>query len=339
MTEVSGSVGIPVETASMGERLPHVSRSESHPCNSSVQSYQEPWRPTLSSNHLTLQTTAIRAHELSGLLLIYEYMAKNQLADRTAIVTGGASGIGRSTARRFAKEGANVIIADVDEDGASEAVDELGNGGGVAESIPTDVTDADSVAALVEATVEKFDSVDILVNNAGGTINDDNIHRIDEETFDRNLELNLKAAFLCSRAVIPEMVARDGGSLVHISSVNGLFGIGNTGYTAAKGGLIPFSKLIANQYGRHGIRSNVICPGEIATAAHPYTDNDEIVTEWLNQFPLGRFGQPEEIASVALFLASEEASYVSGAEIVADGAMTAGPDQKLEMLSHRIDEV
>lgn len=266
-------------------------------------------------------------------------MPADQLQGRTAIVTGSASGIGRATARRFAREGATVVVADVDEAGADETTTTIENEGGTAAAIPTDVTDADEVKSMIEGTVERFGSVDVLVNNAGGVIDDDNVHRIDEETWERNVELNCKAAFLCSRAAIPEMIARDGGSLVHVSSVNGLFGIGNTAYTAAKGALIPFSKLIANQYGRYDIRSNVICPGEIATAAHPHADNDEINDEWLDQFPIGRFGTPEEIASVALFLASEEASYVSGTEIVADGAMTAGPDQTLEILSHRIDEV
>jgi 3-oxoacyl-[acyl-carrier protein] reductase len=262
-----------------------------------------------------------------------------QLQGRTAIVTGSASGIGQATAHRFAAEGANVIVADLDEEGARREAAAIEDDSGVARAVPTDVTDGEAVEAMVEATVDDFGSVDVLVNNAGGTFDDDNVHRIDEATWNRNLELNLKAAFLCSRAVLPRMIAGDGGSLVHLSSVNGLFGIGNAAYTAAKGGLLPFSKLIANQYGRHGIRSNVICPGEIDTAAHPHTGNERVVDEWLDQFPLGRFGWPEEIASVALFLASEEASYVSGTQILADGAFTAGPDQTLEVMSHRIDEV
>lgn len=231
------------------------------------------------------------------------------------------------------------MVADVDEEGATAVADAISADRGSAVAVRTDVTDADQVDSMVETTVERFGSVDVLVNNAGGTIDDDNAHRIDGEIWDRNLELNCKAAFLCSRAVLPEMIDSGGGSLVHVSSVNGLFGIGNAAYSAAKGGLIPFSKLLANQYGRHGVRSNVICPGEIETGSHPHAGDEEVVEEWLDQFPLGRFGQPEEIASVALFLASGEASYVSGTEIVADGAFTAGPDQTLEIVSHGIDEL
>ncbi|WP_433633400.1 SDR family NAD(P)-dependent oxidoreductase [Halomicrococcus sp. NG-SE-24] len=266
-------------------------------------------------------------------------MSGGRLDDDVAIVTGAASGIGRAIAKRFANEGAAVIIADVDETGGTETAQAIREQNSTAEFVQTDVTNATQVQSLVDAAVDEFGRIDVLVNNAGGAFSDDNLHRIDEAVWEENLDVNLKGPFLCTKAALPTMVDSDGGSIINMSSINGLIGLGLTAYSAAKGGLIPFTKLVATQYGRHGIRSNAICPGEIATDAHPYVDaSEEVVTEWTDQFPIGRFGQPEEVADVALFLASDESSYVNGTEIVVDGGMIAGRNQRLQQVTYDVGE-
>lgn len=276
--------------------------------------------------------------EASGASQEDRRMTAHRLDEQVAIVTGAATGIGNAIARKFAAEGATIVIADIDTQGGTAARDELRANGHRAAFVPTDVTDHDDVQSLVDTTIEEFGTVDCLVNNAGGNFADDCLHRIDEQTWETNIGVNLTGQFLCAKAVLPYMIDGDGGTMVHISSVNGMTGLGLTAYSAAKGGIIPFSKLIANQYGRFGIRSNVICPGEIATDSYEDTDWEPAVhDELIDQFPLGRFGRPEEVASVALFLVSDASSYVSGTEIVVDGGMTAGPDQTLEDHLYQID--
>jgi len=273
-------------------------------------------------------------------------METQQLTDSTAIVTGAAGDIGGAIAERFAAEGANTVVVDIDEDEGQAMVDAITDADGEAIFINGDVTDPAEVHAIVQTVMETYGSLDILVNNAGGSTDaDDNIHRIDEAIWDDNVDLNLKGPFLCSREAIPAMVESGGGALVHISSVNGIYGVANTAYSSAKGGILALSKLIATQYGLHDIRSNVICPGTITPTPGEVSGlkkdaaDSEIVDEWLDQYPLNRFGRPEEIASAALYLASEEASFVTGTELVVDGGLTAGFDQTLQKLSCNIDEI
>lgn len=265
-------------------------------------------------------------------------MTADRLLDKVAIVTGAGSNIGRGIAERFAAEGASVVVAEIDEESGQETVTNIEESGGRAELVTTDVTDGDQVDAMVEATVDEFGSLDVLVNNAGGNLADDNLHRIDEEIWARNLALNLTGKFLCARRALPAMVDSGGGNMIHLSSVNAFEGIGLTAYTAAKGGVRSFSKLIANHYGRHGIRSNVISPGTITEDANELYDSEEIEAEWIEQYPAGRLGRPEDIANAALYLASDEASFVTGAELVVDGGFSSGPDQQLQRLVNGIDE-
>jgi len=256
-----------------------------------------------------------------------------------AVITGAASGIGRAIATRFVAEGATVVIADIDVEGGQEAREELREGDGSVKFVQTDISNLDDVRTLFDVVDDQYGRLDVLVNNAGGAFGDDNIHRIDEETWEENVDVNLKGPFLCTKYALPLLAAGERGSIVTISSVNGLIGLGLTAYSSAKGGLIPLTKLVASQYGRHGIRANAICPGEIATEVHEYsTAPPEIRDEWLDQFPLGRFGEPEEVASTALFLASEESSYVTGTKIVVDGGMTAGRNQRLQEVTYDISE-
>jgi 3-oxoacyl-[acyl-carrier protein] reductase len=269
-----------------------------------------------------------------------ETMTERRLEDDVTIVTGAGSGIGEATAHRFAEEGARVVVADVDAEGGRKTVGSIADDGGEATFVETDVSEESAVVEMVDATVDRYGGVDVLVNNAGGVFGaDGRPHDVSEADWTRNVDVNLKGQFLCAREVLPAMVEDGGGSLVHVSSVNGLYGMWLTSYSAAKGGIVPFSRLIANQYGRYGVRSNAICPGEIRTPALEYLEwGDEVVDAVRDQFPLGRFGDPREVANVALFLASAEASYVTGTEVVVDGGMTCGPDQTLERIMSGIDE-
>lgn len=275
------------------------------------------------------------------------------LADETVIVTGGTRGIGRAIVDRFAAEGANLVVSSRSEDDVTTVADELRTEYDVdAVGVPCDVTNADEIEAMVDATLERFDGIDALVSNAGGSIADDNLHRIDEEAWDRTVDLNLKSLFLVSREVLPPMVESGGGSIVHMSSVNGLDGIGQIAYSSARSGVFGLSRLIATQYGRHGIRSNVICPGTIETdrrnermddtgesrevAEHDgeWTQHDQ----WIDQYPAGRFGRPEEVADATLFLASGMSSFVNGTSLVVDGGLTAGLDWSFQQQIFQSDE-
>lgn len=262
------------------------------------------------------------------------------LAGRTAIVTGGAAGIGEAVADLFAREGATVVVADVDEVNGKSTVTTIEDAGGTAVFVPTDVTDESQVESLVGTTVERFGGVDVLVNNAGGSLDDDNPHRVDRTTFERVVELNLTGTFLCARAALPAMVESGGGAMVHMSSVNAHAGIGLAAYSAAKNGIIALSRLLATQYGRHGIRSNAVCPGTVITdASSPkLRERGPVREQWLDQYPLGRFGRPEDVAESVLFLGSERAAFVTGTELVVDGGLTVGPDQTLERDMYDIEE-
>lgn len=277
-------------------------------------------------------------------------MSEKQLSGKTAIITGASKGIGREIAERFAREGANVAICSR----SVERIKPVATGinktdtPGHAHAIECDVTDSDMVADFVDSTIDEFGGIDILVNNAGGAISDDSLHRIDEETFDRNIEVNLKGQYLVASEVLPAMVAENGGSMVHMGSVNGLFGIGLTAYSAAKGGILALSRNIATQYARFGIRSNVISPGTIQTENRQVEmDETEERTadreqntreEWIDQYPPGRFGRPDEIADATLFLASEQSSFVNGTNLVVDGGLTAGLDNTFQTRIYQADE-
>lgn len=269
-------------------------------------------------------------------------MREQLLESEVAIVTGGASGIGRAIARRFADEGAAVVVADVDSEAGRRTVAETTDAPGEIHFVETDVSDRADVDSLVAGVVDRFDGVDVLVNNAGGSIDDDNLHRIGEETWDRNVDVNLKGTFLCSKAALEPMVATGGGRMIHMSSVNALTGIGLTAYSAAKGGIISFSRVLAAQYAAHGIRSNVLCPGTIATERREEKmrdrGSDDSHETWTRQYPAGRFGRPEEVADAALYLASDLSSFVTGTKLVVDGGLTAGLDQELLRRVYDIDE-
>jgi len=248
-----------------------------------------------------------------------------RLPDTAALVTGAASGIGRAVAERFAREGARVAVADRDLLGAEETVRRIAAAGGDALAVAVDVADPAAVAAMVARAEARFGRVDVLVNNAavGGG---DGVLAIDPDDWDRTLAVVLKSAYLCTRAVLPGMVARRRGSIVNVASVNGLTALGEEDYSAAKAGLINLTQNLALKHGRDGIRANVVCPGTVRTpiwrdrlARQP--DVFERLAAW---YPLGRVGEPDDVANAVLFLASDEAAWITGAVLPVDGGLTAG---------------
>lgn len=248
-----------------------------------------------------------------------------RLADKVALVTGSGSGIGRAIAERFAREGARVIVNDLHRDRAEETVQRIAAAGGEALAIQADVTQSAAVQAMVEQGMAAFGRIDILVNNAGASQGDD-ILTFDEATWDWNLAVVLKSVYLCSRAVLPQMIGRRSGAIVNISSVNGIVGLGEEAYSAAKAGMNVLTKNMAVKYGRFGIRVNAICPGTVRTPIWgPRLEKDPHIFEKLAKwYPLGRVGEPEDIANAALFLASDEAAWITGTVLVVDGGLLAG---------------
>lgn len=248
-----------------------------------------------------------------------------RLAEKVAVVTGGGSGIGQSIAELFAREGASVVAADINGQGARDVAQGIQDAGGSALAVETDVTDSGAVEAMVSRALDSYGQVDILVNNAGAARGDD-IVTIDEETWDFNVDLVLKGAFLCSRAVLPHMIERRAGSLVNISSINGLTGLGEEAYGAAKAGVQNLTQNMAVKYGRFGIRANCICPGTVRTPVWaPRLEADPQIFDRLTSwYPLGRVGEPEDVARAALFFASNEASWITGVIMPVDGGLLAG---------------
>lgn len=258
-------------------------------------------------------------------------MVELSLRDRPSIVTGASRGIGRAIAAKFAAAGGEVAICSRSYDRVEPVAEELtARHDGRVVPVECDVTEREQVRDLVDFAISEFGDVRVLVNNAGGGVDaDDLLHRSGEETWDDAVELNLKSQYLVSREVLPAMIASGGGSMVHVGSVNGLHGIALAGYSAAKSGILSLSRNIATHYGQHGIRSNVLSAGTIETEARREEmagkdDPDDARQRWLDQYPLGRFGTPEEVADTALFLASERAGFVTGENLVVDGGLTSG---------------
>ncbi len=248
-----------------------------------------------------------------------------RLESHVALITGGGSGIGRATALRFAAEGAAVAVFDRHADAAETVASEIGDAGGRAIAVAGDVTD---LAALEDAAIQTTDRLgpaSILVANAAVSEGNDPL-TIDEATWDRTVDIVLKGVFLSAKAVLPGMLAAGRGAIVTISSVNGQAGIGEEPYSAAKAGVINLTKNLATRYGGEGIRANCIAPGTIRTPIwQPRLDRDpgafDRIAKW---YPLGRVGEAEDIANAALFLASDEAAWITGAVLNVDGGLMAG---------------
>lgn len=244
-----------------------------------------------------------------------------RLEGKTVLVTGAARGIGEAIARKCALEGAQVALCDRERPAAQAAADVLRQEGGIAAGFAADVADGKSVRALVDAVRNYFGRIDVLVNNAG-IVQDAQLKNMRDEQWEQVIAVNLSGVYRCTRAVVEVMLEQGTGSIINISSIVGLYGnFGQTNYAAAKAGVIGMTRTWARELGRKGIRANALCPGFIETpilAAMPHKVLDEIV----GRIPAGRMGRPEEIASVAAFLASDEASYVNGAVIEVSGGAT-----------------
>ena len=249
-----------------------------------------------------------------------------RLANKIALITGAAGGIGSEMARLFAAEGAAVAVCDIKGDSAEALASQIVESGGNAAAAPGDITRASEVERIFSRTVEAFGGLDILVNNAVDVTGDTTLSELTEDVFDRVIAIGLKAPYLCSRRALPLFQARGGGNIVTISSVNALFGFGHTAYTAAEGGLISMMRLVAAEYGDQNIRSNIICPGtiETATSMGVWEANPEGYAKLKAMYPMGRIGKPIDVANCALYLASEEAGFVTGSVYVVDGGILAG---------------
>jgi meso-butanediol dehydrogenase / (S,S)-butanediol dehydrogenase / diacetyl reductase len=247
------------------------------------------------------------------------------LAKTVAVVTGGGSGIGRATAELFAREGATVVVADLHGDRAESVAKGIDDAGGTAMAVEADVATPEGVDHIFARADSVFAPVDILVNNAGASLGND-LRTIEPEIWDRNFDIVLKSAFLCTRAALPGMIARRKGAIVNVASVNGLMGLGEEAYSAAKAGMVNLTQNTAIRYGEFNVRANCIAPGTVDTPiwAERKAVNPNVMQELAAWYPLGRVGQPEDIAQAALFLASDAASWITGVVLPVDGGLTAG---------------
>ncbi len=247
-----------------------------------------------------------------------------KLLDKVCIITGAGQGIGLATARRFAAEGALVVVCDLRQADVDAAVAECRRLGGAAPrstGFALSVTDRPQVDAMVAAVKAQFGRVDVLVNNAGIT-QDARLQKMTLEQFDRVIDVNLRGVFHCSQAVADHMVLQGSGVILNASSIVGLYGnFGQTNYAASKFGVIGFTKTWSRELGPKGVRVNAVAPGFVATHILD-TIPEKVLAEMTQEVPLRRLGNPEEIASVYAFLASDDASYINGAVIEVAGGLT-----------------
>ncbi len=253
-----------------------------------------------------------------------------RLKDKVALVTGAASGIGQATALLFGQEGAKVMCADIDGEGAERVARQIADGGGEGASLQADVSQAADAERLVRETAERWGQLDVLVNNAG-------IYfvlpltQVPEEEWDRLMGINLKGVYLGCKYAIPEMVRQGKGAIVNTASIAGLRGAGNwTTYSASKGGVVQLTKSLAMELARLNVRVNCVCPGIIDTGMLDQAvvmrgvKKAELAATIGESHPMGRIGRPEEVAAVILFLASDEASFITGVALPVDGGLWAG---------------
>ena len=249
----------------------------------------------------------------------------DRLANKVALITGAGSGLGREMALAFAREGASVVVNDIDEVAGEHTAAEIGDG---ATFIPGDVTDDETVKRLFDAVRDQHGRLDVSVHNAGiMDPADEGVVDTPLEVWDRVIKVNLTGVFRCCRHAVPLMLDSPGNSsLINIASFVALMGAASPqiAYTASKGGVLSMTREIAVQYARRGIRANAICPGPIMTPLLEYLISDESKRRnRLNHIPAGRFGEPHDIANAALYLASDESGWVTGTEFLVDGGITA----------------
>jgi NAD(P)-dependent dehydrogenase (short-subunit alcohol dehydrogenase family) len=245
-----------------------------------------------------------------------------RLDGRVAVVTGGCSGIGLATVRRFAEEGARVVVADLDDARGAEVESEVGG-----RYVHCDVTDAEQVEALFRVAKEAYGSVDVAFNNAGiSPPEDDSILDTGIEAWRRVQEVNLTSVYLCCKAALPHMLEQGRGSIINTASFVAVMGAATSqiSYTASKGGVLAMSRELGVQFARSGVRVNALCPGPVNTPLlrELFASDPERAARRLVHVPLGRFAEPEEIASAVLFLASDDSSFITASQFLVDGGIS-----------------
>jgi NAD(P)-dependent dehydrogenase (short-subunit alcohol dehydrogenase family) len=264
-------------------------------------------------------------------------MAERRLAGKVAIVTGAASGIGRATALALAREGAAVVVADLNADGANAVAEGIEAAGGRAVGQATDVSSEPSVAAMVAAAIDRFGGLDVLHNNAAASDpavmgGDGELAALSLETWERTLAVNLRGPMLGCKHAIPRMLERGGGVIVNTSSASGLTGdLVRTAYGVSKAGLDALTRYVATQYGKRGIRCNSIAPGVIATPALAANVPPELIAVYERSHLTPRLGRPEDIAEVVVFLATDAAAFITGQVLSVDGGLLAHHPAVAEM--------
>lgn len=249
-----------------------------------------------------------------------------RLKDKTVLVTGAGSGMGRLASEMFAAEGAEIIATDVNQDALKETVESVQSNGGSIVGVECDVTDAGSVRNAISTGVRTFGRLNVLYNNAGVFPDDDtSVIETQEAVFQRVMDVNMKGVWNCCKFGIPELLKTGGGSVVNIASFTALMGctVPQDAYTASKGAVISLTRSLAVQYGPQGVRANAVCPGPILTPMmETLFASEEEKMKRLNRIPLGRFGRAEDIVYAGLYLASDESSWTTGTTFVVDGGIT-----------------
>lgn len=244
-----------------------------------------------------------------------------RLADKVAVITGGADGIGKATALRFSAEGATAVIWDMNEEKGTKLCEEIRSEGGKADFYKVNVADYQQVESTAAEVLAKFGKIDILINNAGIT-RDASLKKMTPELWQQVIDVNLSGVFYCTKAISPFMADRGYGRIITTSSVVGLYGnFGQTNYVATKAGVIGMTKTWARELGRKGVTANAVAPGFISTEMVALMP-ENVLASMREKVPLGRLGKPEEIAAAFVFLASDEAAYVNGAVLSVDGGIT-----------------
>ena len=245
-----------------------------------------------------------------------------RLDGKVAVITGAASGIGRASARKFAAEGAHVVVADLDEAGGRAQAEEVGG-----LFVRADVTSADDVQAMYAAAIERFGGLDVLFNNAGiSPPDDDSILETELDAWRRVQEVNLTSVYLCCKYGIPLLLEHGGGSVINTASFVATLGSATSqiSYTASKGGVLAMSRELGVQFARRGVRVNALCPGPVNTPLlqELFAKDPERAARRLVHIPVGRFAEPEEIANAVLFLASDESSFITASQFLVDGGIS-----------------